>query len=219
MSTEPSGVDLARQALVAAREVARRNGAARKEKPKRRTGTVIRRDGREPLGLGDAISMMMTERGMVAPAVGGSVLAQFDDILAAACRNSPGARRLGGGALTAVVVQLPRHGSPALQASFAVSGQDQVVAGTLAAHLDAEAAGEQTLVLQALLIGRSEGLSAAAPLAHAGLPVGAAKVRSHRLVVALALAEAVQLVREEGEQHLVTGAGEALPDQREGCAL
>ncbi|MFC8294862.1 hypothetical protein ACFUJ0_10510 [Streptomyces sp. NPDC057242] len=85
MSTVPemSGVDLARQALLAAREAAKKNGAAR-QKPKRRTGTAVRRDGREPLGLGAAISMMMTERGLVAPAAGGSVLAQWKIILAAA---------------------------------------------------------------------------------------------------------------------------------------
>lgn len=83
MTTELSGVDLARQALVAAREVARKNGATSK-KPKRRTTTVVRRDGREPLGLGSAISQMLTERGMVAPAAGGSVLAEFDAVLAAA---------------------------------------------------------------------------------------------------------------------------------------
>ncbi|MCX4231778.1 hypothetical protein [Streptomyces ortus] len=76
-----SGIDLARQALVAARKAAKKNGATTK-KPKRRTGTVVRRDGREPLGLGAAIGKMMTERGMVAPAAGGSVLAQFDTILA-----------------------------------------------------------------------------------------------------------------------------------------
>ncbi|MFF3489187.1 DUF721 domain-containing protein [Streptomyces sp. NPDC002701] len=79
-----SGVDLARQALIAAREAAKKNGAAQTKKPKRRTATVVRRDGREPLGLGAAIGMMMTERGMVAPAAGGSVLADFDAILAAA---------------------------------------------------------------------------------------------------------------------------------------
>ncbi|KOG14618.1 DciA family protein [Streptomyces viridochromogenes] len=90
MSTELSGVDLARQALVAAREAAKKNGGTRKEKPKRRTGTVVRRDGREPLGLGAAIGMMMTERGMVAPAAGGSVLAQFDDILAVAAPELAG---------------------------------------------------------------------------------------------------------------------------------
>ncbi|MGN2366642.1 DciA family protein [Streptomyces luridiscabiei] len=82
MTTEPSGVDLARQALLAAREAAKKNGATSK-KPKRRTTTVVRRDGREPLGLGSAISRMMTERGMTAPAAGGSVLADFDTILTA----------------------------------------------------------------------------------------------------------------------------------------
>ncbi|MGW5070203.1 DciA family protein [Streptomyces cyaneofuscatus] len=83
MTTELSGVDLARQALIAAREAAKKNGATTR-KPKRRTTTVVRRDGREPLGLGAAIGMMMTERGMVAPAAGGSVLADFDAILTAA---------------------------------------------------------------------------------------------------------------------------------------
>ncbi|MEU6593248.1 hypothetical protein ABZ923_29165 [Streptomyces sp. NPDC046881] len=86
MSAELSDIDLARQALAAAREAAKKNGAARK----RRTGTVVRRDGRELLGLGSAISMMMTERGMVAPDAGGSVLAQFDDILAAAAPELAG---------------------------------------------------------------------------------------------------------------------------------
>ncbi|MFI0263957.1 hypothetical protein ACH4OW_33640 [Streptomyces sp. NPDC017056] len=83
MTGELSGVDLARQALVAALEAAKKNSAIQTKKPKRRTGTAVRRDGREPLGLGAAIGMMMTERGMVAPAAGGSVLAAFDAILAA----------------------------------------------------------------------------------------------------------------------------------------
>ncbi|MFE1028573.1 DciA family protein [Streptomyces sp. NPDC058818] len=90
MSTEPSGVDLARQALVAAREAAKKNGATQTKKAKRRTGTVVRRDGRDPLGLGAAIGMMMTERGMVAPVAGGGVLARFDDILAAAAPELAG---------------------------------------------------------------------------------------------------------------------------------
>ncbi|MFF4874055.1 DciA family protein [Streptomyces sp. NPDC000961] len=85
---ELSGVDLARQALLAAREAAKKNGAQTK-KPKRRTGTVLRRDGREPLGLGAAISMMMTERGLVAPAAGGSVLAQWPGIAAAVSPTLP----------------------------------------------------------------------------------------------------------------------------------
>lgn len=79
--SELSGVDFARQALTAAREAARKNGATAK-KPKRRTTIVVRCDGRERLGLGSAISRMLTERGMTAPAAGGSVLAHFDTILA-----------------------------------------------------------------------------------------------------------------------------------------
>ncbi|WP_052489387.1 DUF721 domain-containing protein [Streptomyces sp. 150FB] len=82
MTTWHSGVDLARQALIAAREAAKKSGGTRKEKPRRRTQTV-RRDGREPLGLGAAIQMMMTERGLAAPAAGGSVLACWDDIVRA----------------------------------------------------------------------------------------------------------------------------------------
>ncbi|MFE7268027.1 hypothetical protein ACFU9B_39500 [Streptomyces sp. NPDC057592] len=81
MSSELNGVNLARQALLAAREAARKNGATSK-KPKRRTSTTVRRDDRELLGLGSAISRMMTERGMVAQAAGESVLADFDAILA-----------------------------------------------------------------------------------------------------------------------------------------
>lgn len=58
MTTELSGVDLARQALVAAREAVRKNGGRRKEKQRPRT-QVVRRDGHEPLGLGSAIGTMM----------------------------------------------------------------------------------------------------------------------------------------------------------------
>ncbi|WP_234376653.1 DciA family protein [Streptomyces sp. CB01201] len=89
MSTELSGVDLARQALLAAQETAKKNGASAR-RPKRRTGTTVRRDGREPLGLGAAITTMMAERGMVAPAAGGSVLAEFDAIVAAAAPELAG---------------------------------------------------------------------------------------------------------------------------------
>lgn len=71
--TELSGVDLARQALVAAREAAKKNGATQTKKPKRRTGTVVRRDGREPLGLGAAIGLMMTERAWELPAAGATL--------------------------------------------------------------------------------------------------------------------------------------------------
>lgn len=61
-----------------------------KKKPKRRPRQAVRRDGREPLGLGAAIGMMMTERGLVAPAAGGSVLARWETILAAAAPEFAG---------------------------------------------------------------------------------------------------------------------------------
>ncbi|MFI8326365.1 hypothetical protein [Streptomyces sp. NPDC085529] len=48
------------------------------------------RDGRDPLGLGAAISMMMTERGLVAPAAGGNVLAQWETILTAVAPDLTG---------------------------------------------------------------------------------------------------------------------------------
>ncbi|MFE7512749.1 DciA family protein [Streptomyces sp. NPDC057540] len=48
------------------------------------------RDGRDPLGLGTAISMMMTERGLIAPAAGGSVLAQWETILTTAAPELTG---------------------------------------------------------------------------------------------------------------------------------
>ncbi|MFF5131012.1 DciA family protein [Streptomyces syringium] len=87
---ETPGVDLARVALRAAREAARKNGGGQKARSRPRPVRTVRRDGREPLGLGAAIGMMMTERGMVAPAAGGSVLAQFADILAAAAPELAG---------------------------------------------------------------------------------------------------------------------------------
>lgn len=83
MTTEHGGVDLARQALVAAREAAKKNDAGRAKKPRRRTGPVVRRDGREPLGLGATIIRMMAERGLTAPAAGGSVLAHWEHVLVA----------------------------------------------------------------------------------------------------------------------------------------
>ncbi|MER6916048.1 hypothetical protein ABT354_30620 [Streptomyces sp. NPDC000594] len=89
--SELSGVDLARQTLTAAREEAKKNRATTR-KPKRLTTTVVWRDGREPLGLGAAIGRMMTERGMVAPAAGGTVLADFDAIYSAAQQPSTAQR-------------------------------------------------------------------------------------------------------------------------------
>lgn len=70
---EVSGVDLARVALRAAMEAARKNGAGQKAKTKPRAVTTGRRDGREPLGLGAAIGALVTERAWELPAAGATL--------------------------------------------------------------------------------------------------------------------------------------------------
>lgn len=68
-----SGVDLARVALRAAMEQARKNGSGQKAKRKPRTGTTVRRDGREPMGLGAAIGALVTEWAWELPAAGATL--------------------------------------------------------------------------------------------------------------------------------------------------
>ena len=70
---EASGVDLARVALRAAMEQARKNGASQKSKKKPRARAAVRRDGREPLGLGAAIGALVTERAWELPAAGATL--------------------------------------------------------------------------------------------------------------------------------------------------
>ncbi|MFE5901189.1 DciA family protein [Streptomyces sp. NPDC056488] len=70
---EVSGVDLARVALRAAMEQARKNGVGQKAKKRPRTGTTVRRDGREPMGLGAALGALVTERAWELPAAGASL--------------------------------------------------------------------------------------------------------------------------------------------------
>ncbi|MFB7552583.1 DciA family protein [Streptomyces sp. NPDC056154] len=70
---EVSGVDLARVALRAAMEQARRNGGGQKARKKPRPVRTVRRDGREPMGLGAAIGALVTERAWELPAAGASL--------------------------------------------------------------------------------------------------------------------------------------------------
>ncbi|MGP3990845.1 DciA family protein [Streptomyces sp. 3N207] len=70
---ETSGVDLARVALRAALEAARKNGAGQKTKKRPRAVRTVRRDGREPMGLGAAIGALITERAWELPAVGATL--------------------------------------------------------------------------------------------------------------------------------------------------
>lgn len=68
-----SGIDMARAALRAAMEAARKNGGGQKAKSKPRVVRTVRRDGRKPMGLGAAIGALVTERAWELPAAGATL--------------------------------------------------------------------------------------------------------------------------------------------------
>ncbi len=81
---EPSGIDLARVALRAAKEQARAKGAAAQQKRQARRGGLrsgARADGRDPLPLGAAIGRLITERGWETPAAVGGVMGRWPQIV------------------------------------------------------------------------------------------------------------------------------------------
>jgi len=81
---KPTGVDLARVALRAAKEQARLRGdQVRQKKEARRTGlrSGARADGRDPQPLGAAIGRLITERGWEAPAAVGGVMGRWPQIV------------------------------------------------------------------------------------------------------------------------------------------
>ncbi|GAA2251924.1 MULTISPECIES: DUF721 domain-containing protein [Streptomyces] len=81
---EPSGVDLARVALRAAKEAARARGDAAQQKKQARRGGLrsgARADGRDPMALGSAINRLITERGWEAPAAVGGVMGRWPQIV------------------------------------------------------------------------------------------------------------------------------------------
>ncbi|MFI6207283.1 DUF721 domain-containing protein [Streptomyces sp. NPDC051041] len=82
---EPSGVDLARVALRAAKEAARARGDAAWQKRQVRRGGGLRSgaraDGRDPMALGAAINRLITERGWEAPAAVGGVMGRWPQIV------------------------------------------------------------------------------------------------------------------------------------------
>ncbi|RNG21171.1 DUF721 domain-containing protein [Streptomyces botrytidirepellens] len=81
---EPSGVDLARVALRAAKEQARARGAAAQQTKQARRGGLrsgARADGRDPLPLGAAINRLITERGWEAPAAVGGVMGRWPQMV------------------------------------------------------------------------------------------------------------------------------------------
>lgn len=79
-----AGVDLARVALQAAKEAARKRGdvpGIAKAKPQVRTGRRgARVDGREPAGLASVFQQLVAERAWEVPAAGGSLLQQWPAI-------------------------------------------------------------------------------------------------------------------------------------------
>lgn len=80
----PSGVDLARVALRAAREAARARGDAAQQRKQARRGGLrsgARADGRDPMALGAAINRLITERGWEAPAAVGGVMGRWPQIV------------------------------------------------------------------------------------------------------------------------------------------
>jgi hypothetical protein len=79
MSQQPSGVDLARAALAAARASAKTRPVQPQKKKTRTTRTSSHRTG-DPLGLGATIAGMMTDRGWEPPEAGGSILDQWPTI-------------------------------------------------------------------------------------------------------------------------------------------
>ncbi|MGP4008075.1 DUF721 domain-containing protein [Streptomyces sp. 4N124] len=81
---EPSGVDLARVALRAAKEQARARGDAVQQKKQARRGGLrsgAGADGRDPMALGAAINRLITERGWEAPAAVGGVMGRWPQIV------------------------------------------------------------------------------------------------------------------------------------------
>jgi predicted nucleic acid-binding Zn ribbon protein len=80
--TTPSGVDLARVALQAAKAGARKRGEQPGAGKSRRVraSRSVRGDGREPRGLAAVFQQLVTERAWEVPAAGGSVLQQWPAI-------------------------------------------------------------------------------------------------------------------------------------------
>lgn len=82
--SELSGVDLARVALRAAKEQARKRGdQVRQKREAKRTGlrSGARSDGRDPVPLGAALNRLITERGWEAPAAVGGVMGRWAQIV------------------------------------------------------------------------------------------------------------------------------------------
>lgn len=84
VASEPSGVDLARVALRAARAAARERGDVAQQKKQARRGGLrsgAHGDRRDPMALGAAINRLLAERGWEAPAAVGGVMGRWAEIV------------------------------------------------------------------------------------------------------------------------------------------
>ena len=83
-AAQPSGVDLARVALKAAKEAARARGDVVQQRKQARRGGLrsgARADGRDPMALGAAINRLLVERGWEAPAAVGGVMGRWPQLV------------------------------------------------------------------------------------------------------------------------------------------
>ncbi|MGW0365557.1 DUF721 domain-containing protein [Streptomyces sp. NPDC002990] len=80
---EPSGIDLARQALAAAREQARARGSAvsGRKRPQLGLRSGARADGRDPMPLMAALDRLRTERGWEMPMAVAGVMERWPEIV------------------------------------------------------------------------------------------------------------------------------------------
>ncbi|MGI5262476.1 DciA family protein [Streptomyces angustmyceticus] len=87
---EVSGVDLARVALHAARQNAKKHGGESATPRARRGKAASRRgEGRDPQGFGAVLQRLMADRAWDLPAAGGSILDRWPDIAAAIAPQLP----------------------------------------------------------------------------------------------------------------------------------
>ncbi|MFJ2202451.1 DciA family protein [Streptomyces violaceusniger] len=157
--TEPqtSGVDLARVALQAARAAAKQRPV--EKKTARRRNAARRGDGRDPIGLGTAISGLLADRGWEAPTTGGSILDQW----ATLCPNLVGA-------VQPVHYDAETGRLDLRPVSDAQGAQLRLRARQLAAHLNGKIGREAVREVRVLASGPITPTAPAAPVPDAAPP-------------------------------------------------
>ncbi|WP_372412756.1 DUF721 domain-containing protein [Streptomyces luteireticuli] len=125
-SSAPSGIDLARVALKAARDAARKTSATVR-KPPPRNRTARRRDGRDPLNLAAAFAGLIADRAWELPTEGASVLTRWPDLFPDLAAN-----------VAAVAYHPDRGQLDLLPASPSHAAQARILAPRLVEYLQAQ---------------------------------------------------------------------------------